>query len=55
MVGRHPSSLSHDVAPKVLVHQARTGQLGGEAVTKDLSEAPLVVVIPLLLCRAECV
>ena len=52
MVWRHPSSLRHDVAPKVLVHQARAGELGGEAVAKDLGEAPLVVVIPLLLCRA---
>lgn len=37
-------------ATKVLVDQARAGELGGEAVAKHLAEAALVVVKPQGLC-----
>jgi hypothetical protein len=39
--------LRHYAAAKVLVHQPRTGQLGGEAVAERLLKAALVVVEPL--------
>ncbi len=41
----------HNLAPKVLVNQARAGQLGVEAVAKHLAKAALVVVEAKRLCR----
>mmetsp|Transcript_63789 Transcript_63789/g.201758 ORF Transcript_63789/g.201758 Transcript_63789/m.201758 type:complete len:335 (+) Transcript_63789:717-1721(+) len=40
----HAEHTRHDLAPKVLVHQAGAGELSGEPVPKDISEPALVVV-----------